>query len=84
MGAGLGEPIARAHGTFKDFVQRFAEENGVLFSADPNNTTNDLGFKLFRFGPLSVYLHDSVAFVRSGAEWIPSSLPALLERARES
>ena len=65
--------------TFKDLVEKRAEEYGLLFMPIPNKLYE--AKQVYRFGKLQIYIDRGVVFVNDGHHWVPISLSALVDRA---
>ena len=67
--------------TFRDVVEDFAKDRGILFR--PRLGVNALkdGKQVFLFGDVPVYLESQVVYVQHAAEWVPMSLERLAQLA---
>jgi tuftelin-interacting protein 11 len=64
--------------SFKDVVEKLAEENGVLFMPVPGQKRYE-GKALYNFGRATIYIDRGVAFVSRGDRWVPTSLDELVK-----
>ncbi|KAK3280272.1 hypothetical protein CYMTET_11885 [Cymbomonas tetramitiformis] len=69
--------------SFKDLVERFAEQHDVLFL--PKGGRTHEGLQVYGFGPVSVVLDNSkqVLLVQTGDRWAAMSLDGLLQEFRK-
>lgn len=65
--------------TFKDLVEKRAEENGLLFMPVPNKLYE--AKQVYKFGRAFIYIDRGVVFVNEQQHWVPISLSALVDRA---
>lgn len=66
--------------SFRELMERRAEENNILFVPVPNRTQE--GKQVYRFGRLHIYVDRGVIFALNGSMWSPVSLNSLVEMAR--
>ncbi|XP_013412007.1 tuftelin-interacting protein 11 isoform X2 [Lingula anatina] len=66
--------------SFKDLVERKAEENGLLFMPVPNKTYE--AKQVYKFGSVQVYMDRSVIFMQEGMNWVPVSIQGLIDKGR--
>ena len=66
--------------SFKDLLERKAEENGLIFLPVPNRTQE--AKQVYKFGRSLIYIDRGVVFVQEPNLWTPVSLNNLVERAR--
>ena len=67
--------------SFKDVVERFAEENGYLFL--PKGNLRHEGRQLYSFGGVTVFLDRDLLHVqRAGGAWVPASLDEVLQQVK--
>jgi len=66
--------------SFRELMERRAEENNILFVPVPNRTQE--GKQVYRFGRLQIYVDRGVIFALNGSMWSPASLNSLVEMAR--
>ncbi|CAI8029156.1 Tuftelin-interacting protein 11 [Geodia barretti] len=66
--------------SFKDIIEKLAEEHGILFMPVPGQKRYE-GKALYHFGRATVYLDRGVAFVSRGDRWAPTSLDELVQLA---
>lgn len=64
--------------SFKDVIQRRAEERGILFMPLPKSRD---GQTLYRLGEHVVYIDKGVIFQKIGESYVPVSLQDMLETA---
>ena len=65
--------------SFRELMERRAEENNILFVPVPNRTQE--GKQVYRFGRLQIYVDRGVIFALNGSMWSPVSLNSLVEMA---
>jgi hypothetical protein len=80
--------------SFKQVVETFAEQNGLLFHPKMDkhgigSTDHVEGKQLYLFGPLLCYIDQNVLFVQSatsgaGRTWRPVDLEEALEMTRKA
>ncbi|XP_014665360.1 PREDICTED: tuftelin-interacting protein 11-like [Priapulus caudatus] len=68
-----------APSSFRDIVERRAEESGILMMPIPNKTQE--GKPVYRFGNVQMYIDKNVLFVNEDGRWGPRSLSRLIELA---
>ena len=66
--------------SFRELMERRAEENNIVFVPVPNRTQE--GKQVYRFGRLHIYVDRGVIFALNGSMWSPVSLNSLVEMAR--
>lgn len=66
--------------SFRELMERRAEENNIVFVPVPNRTQE--GKQVYRFGRLQIYVDRAVIFALNGSMWSPVSLNSLVEMAR--
>ncbi|XP_041352059.1 tuftelin-interacting protein 11-like [Gigantopelta aegis] len=66
--------------SFKELVEKKAEENNILFMPVPGKTHE--ARQVHRFGNVQVYIDRSVIFMYNGNQWVPVSLQRLVECAK--
>jgi len=66
--------------SFRELMERRAEENNILFMPVPNRTQE--GKQVYRFGRLQIYVDRGVIFALNGSLWSPVSLNSLVEMVR--
>ncbi|XP_048777997.2 tuftelin-interacting protein 11-like [Ostrea edulis] len=66
--------------TFKDLVEKAAEENGLLFMPIAGKTQE--AKQVYRYGKVQIYLDRNVIFVFENLNWIPVSLQNLVMKAK--
>lgn len=71
---------APASVSFKDVIERMAEENGILFMPVSGQKRHD-GKLLYSFGQATLYIDRGVTFVTRAGQWSPVSLDELLRLA---
>jgi tuftelin-interacting protein 11 len=67
--------------TFREVVEEFARERGILFQPRLGNNSTKDGKQIFLFGVLPVYFESNVVFSQQGSVWSPISLDALATMA---
>ena len=74
-------PSQTAPASFKDLLEKKAQENNFIFVPMPNRTHE--AKQLYKFGKVSVYLDRNVVFCQQpNNQWIPVSLNTLVDMAR--
>ncbi|CAG5136266.1 unnamed protein product, partial [Candidula unifasciata] len=68
--------------TFKDLVERKAEQEDLLYIPLPGKTRE--GKQVYRFGKASIYYDHNVVFMQdpNSGQWLPTSLNQLTEAAK--
>ena len=66
--------------SFREIVERRAEENNLEFVPIPNKTFE--AKQVYRFGRVQIYLDRNVLFINENGQWIPVSLNSLIDKAR--
>lgn len=81
------EPSMRSAGasvvplSFKDLVQKRAEEENLLFAPVPGKTQE--GHQVYRLGKAMVYVDRNVMFLQeTNMRWVPVSLQTVVDKAR--
>ncbi|KAK7107599.1 tuftelin-interacting protein 11-like [Littorina saxatilis] len=82
------EPTMRSAGastvplSFKDLVQKRAEEENLLFAPVPGKSQE--GHQVYRLGKAMVYVDRNVMFIQeTNIRWIPASLQTVIDRGRQ-
>ncbi|XP_060079683.1 tuftelin-interacting protein 11-like isoform X1 [Ylistrum balloti] len=65
--------------SFKELVEKKAEENNILFMPVPGRTQE--AKQVYRYGKLMMYMDRSVIFIQENNQWIPVSLQTLIDKA---
>ncbi|XP_069102141.1 tuftelin-interacting protein 11-like [Argopecten irradians] len=65
--------------SFKELVEKKAEENNLLFMPIPGRTQE--AKQVYRYGKLIMYMDRSVIFIQENNQWIPVSLQTLIDKA---
>jgi len=76
----VGSSAANVTLTFKDLIERKAQELGLIFMPVPNRYYE--AKQVHRFGRVLLYIDRGVIFVQNGETWIPTSLQALVDIAQ--
>lgn len=65
--------------SFRDMIERRAEENSLIFVPIPNRTQE--GKPVYKFGSCQIYIDRKVIFWNNDGKWLPISLGKLVEKA---
>lgn len=66
--------------SFREMVERKAEENNLEFLPVPNRTYE--AKQVYRFGRVFIYMDRNVIFLNENGQWMPVSLNTLVDRGR--
>lgn len=65
--------------TFKDFIEKTAAENNLLFLPVLNKFKDNM--QIYRLGNLNIYIDRNVVFMLQNGVWIPASLSEIVQKA---